>query len=112
MKKLFITLALACVTLPVLAQHNVYRSHGHHGQSFRHHGHHNHHYRHPGYGNWVAPLIIGGAIGYTLTRPEPVIIQQPIYVEQQPEPLNQNCGPWKEVHSSDGRIYRERTCTN
>jgi hypothetical protein len=102
MKKLFITLALACATLPVLAQHHGYRSHGHY----------NHHYRHPGYGGWVAPLIIGGAIGYTLTRPEPVIIQQPVYVEQSPTPLNQNCGPWKEVQTSDGRIYRERTCTN
>ena len=103
MKKLFITLALACATLPVLAQH--------HGHGFRHHGnHHGHHYR--GHGGWVAPMIIGGAIGYTLTRPEPVIIQQPIYVEQQPVPLNQNCEPWKEIHSSDGRIYRERTCTN
>ena len=71
MKKLFITLALACATLPVLAQH--------HEHGFRHHGnHHGHHYR--GHGGWVAPLIIGGAIGYTLTRPEPVIIQQPIYV--------------------------------
>jgi hypothetical protein len=101
MKKLFIALALACVTLPALAQH--------HGHGFRHH---NHHYRHPGYGGWVAPLIIGGAIGYTLTRPEPVIIQQPVYIEQQPIPLNQNCGPWKEVWTSDGKIYRERTCTN
>ena len=110
MKKLFITLALACIALPALAHH--------HGHNFRHHGHYNHHYRHPGYGNWVAPLIIGGAIGYTLTRPAPVIIQQPIppgpyfnYVEQ-PEPLNQNCTPWKEVYTSDGKIYRERTCTN
>jgi len=101
MKKLFITLALLSATLPVLAQH--------HGHGFRHN--HNQ-YRGPGYSGWVAPLIIGGAIGYTLTRPEPVIIQQPIYVEQQPIPLNQNCGPWKEVQTSDGRIYRERTCTN
>ena len=99
MKKLFIVLALACATLPALAQH-----HGHR--------HHNHHYRHPGYGGWVAPLIIGGAIGYTLTRPEPVIIQQPVIIEQQPIIQNQNCGPWKEVWTSDGKIYRERTCTN
>lgn len=101
MKKLFIALALACATLPALAQH--------HGHGFRHN--HNY-YRGPGYGGWVAPLIIGGAISYTLTRPEPVIIQQPIYVDQQPMPLNQNCGPWKEVQTSDGKIYRERTCTN
>jgi hypothetical protein len=101
MKKLFIALALAYATLPALAQH--------HGHGFRHN--HNH-YRGPGYGGWVAPLIIGGAIGYTLTRPEPVIIQQPIYVEQQPITVNQNCSPWKEVQTSDGKIYRERTCTN
>lgn len=100
MKKLFITLALACVTLPVLAQH--------HGHGFRHPGH----YRGPGYAGWVAPLMIGGAISYALTRPEPVIIQQPIIVEQQPMPLNQNCTPWKEIQTPDGRVYRERTCTN
>jgi hypothetical protein len=101
MKKLFIALALACITLPALAQH--------HGHGFRHH---NHHYRHPGYGGWVAPLIIGGAIGYTLTRPEPVIVQRPVIIEQQPIIQNQNCGPWTEVQTSDGKIYRERTCTN
>ena len=101
MKKLFITLALACATLPALAQH-------YHGNGFRHPGY----YRGPGYGGWVAPLIIGGAVGYALTRPEPVIIQQPVIVEQQPMPQNQNCGPWKEVQTPDGKIYRERTCTN
>jgi hypothetical protein len=101
MKKLFITLALACATLPALAQH-------YHGHGFRHPGY----YRGPGYGGWVAPLIIGGAVGYALTRPEPVIVQQPVIVEQQPVPQNQNCGPWKEVQTPDGKIYRERICTN
>lgn len=100
MKKLFIILALACVTLPALAQH--------HGHGFRHHGH----YRGPGYGGWVAPLVIGGVVGYALTRPETVVVQQPVIVEQQPIPQNQNCTPWKEVQTSDGKIYRERTCTN
>ncbi len=101
MKKLFITLALACATLPALAQH--------HGHGFRHHGHyHGHHHR----GSWVAPLVIGGVISYALTRPEPVIAQQPIIIEQQPIIQNQNCGPWTEVQTSDGKIYRERTCTN
>ena len=100
MKKLFITLTLACATLPALAQY--------HGHGFRHHGH----YRGPGYAGWVAPLIIGGAVGYALTRPEPVVIQQPVIIEQQPIPQNQNCGPWKEVQTPDGKIYRERTCTS
>jgi len=99
MKKLFITLALACATLPALAQH--------HGHGFRHHGH----YRGPGVGWYVAPLIIGG-IGYELGRQQQVIVQQPVIIEQQPIVQNQNCGPWKEVQTPDGKIYRERTCTS
>lgn len=97
MKKLFITLALACSTLPVLAQH--------HGHGFRHH-----HHRGPAIGWWVAPVVVG-AISYELGRQQ-VIVQQPVIIEQQPIPQNQNCGPWKEVQTSDGRIYRERTCTS
>jgi len=103
MKKLFITLALVCIALPALAQ---YHSHGH-----RHHGHHRGYHSGP---NWVAPLVIGGVVTYALTRPDPVVVQQPIIIQQdQPSViLNQNCTPWKEVYTSDGKIYRERTCTN
>jgi len=73
MKKLFITLALACATLPALAQH--------HGHGFRHHGHH---YRGPGIGWWVAPVVVG-AIGYELGRQQQVIVQQPpVIVQSQP----------------------------
>jgi hypothetical protein len=103
MKKLLITLALIGATLPAMAQHHGY------GHNHRHYGNY---YRGPGYGGWVAPLIIGGAVGYALTRPEPVIVQQPVIVEQPPIVQNQNCGPWKEIQTSDGRIYRERTCIN
>jgi len=38
------------------------------------------HWHHHGYHNpygWVAPLVIGGAVGYALTRPQTVIVQQP-----------------------------------
>jgi len=100
MKKLFITLALVSATLPALAQH--------HGHGFRHHHHHGHYYR----GSWVAPLVIGGVVSYALTRPEPVIVQQPIIIEQQPIIQNQNCTPWTETQHSDGTITRTRTCTN
>ena len=37
---------------------------------------------------WVAPAIIGGVIGYELSRPyyqlppPPVVIQQPVYIQQ------------------------------
>ena len=35
---------------------------------------------------WVAPLIIGGAIGYEINRAnQPVIIQQPPVIIQQPQ---------------------------
>lgn len=69
MKKLFITLILACTTLPALAQH--------HGHGFRHHGHRVH--SGPGWGYVIAPLIIGGVVGAAIAnRPveaAPVIIQ-------------------------------------
>ena len=77
MKKLFITLALACATLPALAQH-----HHHHG--FRHGGY----YRGPGIGWWVAPVVVG-AIGYELGRQQQVIVQQPPIIVQQPQPIIQ-----------------------
>ena len=43
-----------------------------------HYPHRNHGYYNP-YG-WVAPLVIGGVVGYVITRPQPVVIQQ------QPQP--------------------------
>ena len=48
-----------------------------------------HHHRH-GHSNpygWVAPLVIGGVVGYVITRPQTVVIQQPptnIYQPQAP----------------------------
>jgi len=37
---------------------------------WRHHGSHNRY-------DWVAPLVIGGAVGYALTRQQTVVVQQP-----------------------------------
>jgi hypothetical protein len=40
------------------------------------------HYR----SGWVAPLVIGGAVGYALAaRPQPLIVQQPNVYYQQPQ---------------------------
>jgi hypothetical protein len=73
MKKLFITLALACAALPALAQYHGPRHIHHHG-----------HYRGPGFGWWVAPVVVG-AIGYELGRQQQVIVQQPpVIVQSQP----------------------------
>jgi len=76
-----------------------------HGPRHHHHGG----YWHRG-GNgwvWVAPALIGGIIGYEISKnqppPPPVVIQQP-----QPNPLN--CSPWVETQNPDGTITRTRTC--
>lgn len=71
---------------------------------YHRHGHHN------GYG-WVAPLVIGSALGYVIaTRPAPVIVQtippQPLYPNQYPQPpvgyhyeqiLDANCNCYRIV---------------
>ncbi len=103
MKKLFIALTLACATLPALAQH--------HGHGYRHHGHGHWARPHNGW-TWVVPAVIGGAIVYGATRPDPVIVQQPVIVQPPMQiPQAQNCTPWTETQHSDGTITRTRTCT-
>jgi len=72
MKKLLLTSLLA-FSMPMMAQH-------HHGM--RHFDHHQ--YRQSNWG-WVAPAVIGGAVVYGLTRPAPIVVQQPPVYIQQPE---------------------------
>ena len=64
----------------------------------RHHGHHG------GYG-WVAPLVIGSAVGYVIAaRPQPQ--PQPVIIQQYPNPpvgyryeqiLDANCNCYRLV---------------
>jgi CubicO group peptidase (beta-lactamase class C family) len=102
MKKLFLSLVLLSATVPALA--NPY----HHG-----HGHGYWHRGHGGGWTWVVPAIIGGAVVYGATRPDPVIVQQqPVIVQQPPVQVTpgQNCSPWTETLNADGTITRTRTC--
>jgi hypothetical protein len=46
--------------------------------------HHHHHYNGGNSYGWVAPALIGGIIGYELSRPN-VVVQQPPVVVQQPQ---------------------------
>ena len=71
----------------------------------QHHGHWER--RGSGWG-WVAPVVIGGVIGYELSQPRPpvVISQQPPVIIQQ-----QNCSPWTEIRNPDGTVTVTRTCT-
>lgn len=70
-----------------------------HDGRFRYHDHGH------GRNNWVAPLVIGGVIGYALTRPQPVYVQpEPVYSSVPPAPYgyryeqlldgNCNCYRW------------------
>ena len=98
MKKVLLALSLLVVTGTAMAQH-------YHGHGLRHHGHH----RGPGIGWWVAPVVIG-AIGYELSRQQVIVQQQPLVI-QQTIPPSITCTEWKEIQGPDGKIYRERTCT-
>ena len=99
MKKILVALSLLALTGTAIAQH-------YHGHGFRHPGH----YRGPGVGWWVAPVVVG-AIGYELGRQQVIVQQQPVVIQQQNIPPNITCTEWKEIQGSDGKIYRERTCT-
>ena len=49
-------------------------------------------YYHGGYGGgigWVAPALIGGVVGYELSQPRTVVVEQPPVVYVQPQPLVQ-----------------------
>jgi len=100
MKKILIALSLLAVTGSVMAQH-------YHGHGIRHGGY----YRGgPGFGWWVAPVVTG-VIGYEIAKQQQVIVQQQPVIVQQQTTQTQTCSEWKEVQTSDGKIYRERTCT-
>ena len=71
MKKLLLALSLLAIAGSASAQWHHYGGY----------------YRGGCYGcNWVAPLVIGGVIGYEINRAnQPVIIQQPPVIIQQPQ---------------------------
>lgn len=102
MKKILAIAILALAAVPAVAQHRG------------NHGHYGHHHRATGHGNWVAPLILGGVVGYAITRNnEPVVVPQAPVIVPQPTVIYSTpyCGPWTETLQYDGTIVRQRTCT-
>jgi hypothetical protein len=95
MKKYLLVLILSLASLSASAQ-------------WHHQGHWQRGYN--GGWNWIVPAIIGGAVVYTATRPETVVVQQPPVVIQ-PTQTPQTCSPWTETQNPDGTITRTRTCT-
>lgn len=101
--KRILAILLALASASAMAQHG-----------FRHHHHHGYHSV-PNY-NWVAPTIIGGVIGYEIARNyPPVVVQQPIVVQQVPATVyygqSQQCTAWTEVQNLNGTVTRTRTCS-
>jgi hypothetical protein len=81
MKKVLVSLTIALTAFGASAQHHtsnsMIRGHGWQGPQ-----HHHHHSRGDGL-RWVLPAVIGGAVVYAATRPDPVIVQQaPVIVQQ------------------------------
>jgi hypothetical protein len=78
--------------LTLLAVSAVASAHGweHGGGGYRGgYGHYENHYH--GGGNWIAPALIGGIIGYELSQPRTVYVQpQPQVIVQQPQVVYQN----------------------
>lgn len=89
MKKIICGMLLALVAVSSFAQH--------HGHGLRH----NRYYGHTHHNNWIAPLVLGGVVTYALTRPDPVVVQQPVIV--QPVPVNSG------VVYIDGFMYTKQT---
>jgi hypothetical protein len=95
MKKVLISLALLVVAGTASAQWH------HHGGYYR-----------GGYGGgWVAPLVIGGVIGYEINRAnQPVVIQQqPQIVYTPPQPYVQAPPPgyhWQEMADPQTGVRR------
>lgn len=110
MNKIYATVGFAFLTvmLPAHAQHN-HRPTVQHIQNHYHYpvrpvrpAPHRHHYNN----DWVVPAIIGGVgtaiIIDHMNRPREVIVTTPPPVVE--------CTEWKEMRTTDGRIYTERTC--
>jgi len=105
MKKLIAILLLTLTAGSVMAQH-----HGH-GNRHRGHGHG---------GHWIAPAIIGGVIGYGLSRPyyEPYYAPPPVYFAppppvyySQPQVIQSNCVRYI-IQNEQGQTLREETRCN
>lgn len=69
MKRYLAAITLALAATVVQAQHY----HGHYPRPATPYYHHHHHNS----SNWITPLIIGGVVGYTLSRPT-VVYPAPI----------------------------------
>ncbi len=102
MKKLVAILLLALTATTAMAQHHYHGSrHGH----WHHRGHNS--------WSWVVPAVIGGAVVYGVTRPAPVVIEQPpIVYTPPPVPVVQAVCTRYIYQDQYGQTIREETRCN
>ena len=96
-----IAASLLTLAMPVQAGPHGHKHH------MRHHHHHHPHYVHRG---WVAPAIVGGVIAGAAIHhyANPPIVYTETAPVWRPAPV---CTEWREILTEDGRILKERTCT-
>ena len=96
MKKILIALSLLSLNAFAHGPHGYWRHDGGRGWS------------------WVAPAVIGGVIGYEISRhnpPQTVIVQQPPpFVTPPTVVTEQVCSPWTQIINADGTVTYTRTC--
>ena len=92
MKRIVAGLILAVMAMAANAQH-----YGHHGHGCCYRG---------GYSNnWIVPAIVGGFVGYEISRQQqPVIVQQPVIIQQPPVVMQQP----SEIVYIDGVAYKKQ----
>lgn len=82
MKSILTALALVAMIGTAQAQHHGHRHHGGYHAPRVYHHHHNH-------ARWIVPALIGGAVVYAATRPEPAIAQPAPVIVVPPTPNGQ-----------------------
>jgi hypothetical protein len=93
--KLLKTLTLASLIL-VSGTSQANPNHRNYGPN---HGYHNRY-------DWVAPLVIGGVVGYVITRPQPVIVQQPTVVYPNTQPSVPYGYHYEQILDANCNCYR------
>jgi hypothetical protein len=90
MKRILLVTLLATLSTNVLA--HGYYGHGYHGSG----------------NEWLAPLIVGGALGYIIAQPRTVIVQQPQYAPLPSYvPANEPIYRYENVYDTNCSCYRQ-----
>ena len=90
MKRILLVTLLATLSTNVLA--HGYYGHGYHGSG----------------NEWLAPLIVGGALGYIIAQPRTVIVQQPQYAPLPSYvPANEPIYRYENIYDTNCSCYRQ-----